>query len=112
MGVYHGVDETDAARQARGERKRKGGQDPWNNLYDQLFNPSHPKRRVQSQSTSDLRLSVQICLCPDQETSMITTGCSKQLRTTVPVKIPVNLIPKKGKEKATLGNWVCTFMCG
>ena len=50
----------------------RGGQDPWNNLYDWLFNPSRPKCRVQSQSTLDLRLSVQICLCPDQLTGSKT----------------------------------------
>ena len=48
----------------------RGGQDPQNNLYDHLFNLSCPKHRVQSQSTLDLRLSVQIYLCPDQSTGL------------------------------------------
>ena len=52
----------------------RGGQDPWNNLFDQLFNLSCPKHRVQSQSTLDLRLSVQICLCLDQSTCLKTSS--------------------------------------
>lgn len=52
----------------------RGEQKPQNNLFDQLFDLSCPKCRVQSQSTLDLRLSVQICLCLDQSTSLKTVS--------------------------------------